>query len=306
MPTVAQARTRRAETTAELAVKIIARREAQKVFDDKSQRLVLRKMWFSLYDPLTNLHDPNVFRQMGWKGICLPISQIALRDVEFQIPQIRLDLDESKDQNEAVQGQGGQAGEFGPGMGAEDVPRDGYRRSNSATIAGVKIGIRCYMKQLDQVMNSAKRYDNSILHYSIVHVRDENQLTTQSWKPKAEQVLPIRPWGYDSSLDLSEETKAGNVKYRTLYRGSVSLHPTHESCVQKNVDRYVHFKKPLKYKYSKLEVSQAGIVTEKADDSGQWPTKGALYFVLRSNIPESLPEEMILVSAFSKTYYRDT
>lgn len=291
-----QARTKKYDSVYERVAARVARKEIQK----QEVRLIARKFWYSTYDATTNAHSGAV--PLTFTGFVLPVSQIPTSDIEFQSKQSVDDLDESPMVDESLGGQGGPDGATGPGVGTLDVPLDGYRRSSFIKVKGFSMQLRCFIKKLEDD-DVSQRYDNGIVHYRLVHVRDDEMLATQNWEPTADRCLPIRPWGYSAKLDAIEAGVTSNFKCKTLMKGSISLHPTQMSCVQKNVNRYAEFTKPIFLEYGK---TIAGIPpTIENDQTGQFPLRGALFLVLRSNIPAAAVNDQIRVSAVTKLYYVD-
>lgn len=298
-------------------INTVFEKRAQQIAQDEIQksetRLVSRKFWNSTYNPQTNLHGGAV--PCDWNGVIFPLTVIPNSDIEYMIPaDARLDIPESKMEEDAsVLGagqnipQGGIENEVGSGLGAHDVPMHGYRRGDFIKVKGISINLRAWVDKLRE--NSINRqYDNCLLHYKVVHVKDHAQETTALWAPPVKSVLPIRSWGFCAKIDTGETTFPANTKVRVLGKGTIALRASTDHCVQKNLKRYLDFKKKpvfICYQKTTWDQSQPPVPTYRLDSTGQYNIKGAIYLVCRSNIPATLQGERPYLSAVTKVYYTD-
>lgn len=285
--TVREARSARVNSAAEMAVKIIAKREAEKAVQASEIRLISRMHLFSAYDDNTNAHGPPasvVGQRITWDGVVVPITQIPKMDIEFTQAVFAQDIPESME-DEANIGQG-------VGHGAPVKTGHGTRSKDFIKCRGFSMNLRSWCETLVQG-ELARQYDNIIIHYALVRVRVDELATQVGFEPTCDRVLPIRTWGYSAKLDVKEANLSANFKYSTLFKGSLSLHPTTTGCVQKNTNRYFKFKKPLLCQYM------------PDDQTGEKPLKYSLFFCLRSNIPTSHVNEQAWCSAVTKLFYTD-
>lgn len=277
-----QARTKKYDSRIEVVIARVARQEIQR----GEIRLLKRMYLFTNYDATTNAFANNG-KRIDWTGQVVPVSRVAQADIEFVSTASPADLPETAMIDES------DVSALGVGRGTYDLPSDGFRVKDKIRVKGFSLKIRCFRHIL--AAGSDPSFDNSILHWRLVHVRSEKFVTDPLYEPYAEELLPIRPWGYSAKLDPSEANVSANMKYRVLMKGSIKLKPSLLNCHQTNRSRYWSPKKPLLLQY------------EPDDQTGEKPMKGALFLVFRSNIPDGEPYEIYhpWVQAVCKLNYTD-
>lgn len=280
-----QARTKALDSKIERVIAKVADMRIQRA----QIRLIKRNFIFSQYDPLTNFHIGG--QKITWDGSVIPLSRIPLVDVETVPAQIGTDIPETE-LNESQAGQG-VGGDIGLSHGGPDAAAHGYRTGDQIKVSAFSINLRAWIPKLEDG-DVGNNYDNTLVYWSLVSVREESVTHVSSWEPQAKEVMPIRSWGYSSLLDLREASESNNMKYRTFAKGTVCLRPSTARCSQVNTKKYVAFKKPLLLGY------------QPGDQTGMYPTKAALFLVLRSNMPTAFVNEQATVSAVTKLYYVNT
>jgi len=279
---LAQARSKRVDNSAERIIKIIAKREAETAIAKSKVRLISRKFLFSTYDPVTNQHGGAV--AMDYSGVVIPLSRLRQTDVEFIGAIQAQEIDESK--------QAESAEATGLGVGVIDTSSHNYRVGSFAKFEAFQLHLRSYMRRLVET-NPSQAYDNAVLWWKLICVT-ASEIDGTDWRPNIEDVMVLRSWGFNSKLDLPEVVPhaACGVKYRTLCKGSMSFHPTTLAPVQKNFDRYYKFKRPVLVNYDPL--SQTGEQSDKA-----------IFLCMKSNIPVAFNDAKVSVSACTKLFYLD-
>lgn len=154
----------------------------------------------------------------------------------------------------------------------------GRRNTDLILIDGITIAIKLFCRRGTPSVYPAMDFNDVRFKWAVVKVTDANALlnSTQQVTPEVDELLPYHSWGYSRTLDHEENQKDLFIKKKTLMKGSVRFNLSDIRYQEKTVTRFLRFKKPLKMTYAPAD--QNGIQTENFK----------VYFVARSNIPQTL------------------
>lgn len=279
----------------ESRAKAIAKAEIAK----NTVRLVDRNFYFG-----SVARDNNCFtggRRILFDGIVKQIAEIDKADIEMPLNNPDDDSDESPEQKEEDFG--------GVTQGMTVLSAHGTRFTDIVLIDGFKIDLKIFQDAINLPENPgtpnvqlAQWFDRSA-NGSLVRQWPEEVVLEyyiiQCWYPAAQQtgsnpadmptlieLVKSRLWGYNSKLDVLENAEYVWSKKRILAKGVVRYKLT-ELPIDKTVHRFVKMRNPLKQKFL------------PRDQNGQQATLFKLFFVLRSNIPTSGPNQPVSYEMFA-------
>lgn len=227
--------------------------------------------------------------QITWDGSVVEISNIPKSDIASQI-----NVPQQDDPETNVNEQLADMAADGQLQLHTVAPNHGERNTESVKVTGFSVAIRASVKRsgtLDPI------YDGVFLKYSVVAVKNDD-IDIVGWEPPAERVLPMKRFGYDGQLDLTELAETSLIKYKTLLKGKMHLKTSFNMGNVKIKEHHVKLPKPLLLSWNPL------------DQTGQRPNRVKLFFVIRSTIPapqgqqdDTYDEYYPTVNACVKTRY---
>lgn len=280
---LSDARRRGTNSKLEKAVKIIARREAKKLLPPN---LIFRSYLFADYDSHLNVMGPQT--RVGWQGFTTILPRVPIMDqqtlgVGALQPPVADNIVIDKFNPATV---------YGVNLIAPQATgKDGYRSGRKISIKNVSFGIRVTH---DPYYENPLIYEHSFLKWAVVVTQNATQSAAGA-KPVPSMVLRMKTFGYSSRLDQQIAQQTGHQKYRVLMRGTIKNTYSDTRCVQ--TQRTYHAKCNIP-----IEFAQNDMVGE------QQTGINAMYLVVRSNIPDPLPnmqDYRPLVGAYYKLGYKN-
>lgn len=178
---------------------------------------------------------------------------------------------------------------------------DGRRTSDKIIITGYSIKCRMFANYIETNPTDVNAYDNIQLHIGLVKARRNwiNDLGNEEeieWE--ADQLLKIRPWGYNSTLDRESEIELRGRIVTTLFRAKENLKSTKDTQKKIYFKSYKGtFKKPVKINYFPLDVQ------------GQGRNNYDVFLVIRSSVASSGSANDIQAQPYCQTcvklYYKN-
>lgn len=260
------AKTPGTNSLAELAVKIIAKKEALKLLPPN---LVFRSYLFATYDRDTNRMGAQA--KIGWRGRTTILPRIPVRDNEpynvlpvngqhnIQTPV----ADNSVINKFLVSSYGGHVGfPFRSG-------RDMFRAGTKIIIKNVQVGIRV---TLDPTYEVPQIYEHAFVKWAVVVTQSPGQSAAGA-HPIPATVLKMRIFGYSSRLDEGIAQNTTHTKYRTLMKGTLKVNYRNDHVDENQKTYFAKCNVPIEY----------GINDAVGE---QQIGANAMYLVIRSNIPD--------------------
>lgn len=204
-----QARTSRVDSAAELAIKIIAKREAKKL---STPNLILRNYWFADYNLTSNTFGNVTNLDRGGKVVSL--CQIALQDnavntIAQAAAQV-LDQDMRPTPNHQYYNQ----------VIAPVRAQDGYRLGPSVMIKNVTIGLKVGIPRLTLAQREPPLRKYCTVFWRIVAVSEIHAAQVQpGHEPTYQELHSLPVWGYSSRLDKTNADVKQGMKVRVLLKG---------------------------------------------------------------------------------------
>jgi len=118
--------------------------------------------------------------------------------------------------------------------------------------------------------------------------------------PEADQLIPMRRWGYSSALDLADADKTKLIKKRCIFSDQITLNLRESLNKEKSIRKYIKMKKPLT------------VTWLPQDQNGVQQVSSRFYFCIRSNIPQVTGLQTVDYAPFApltavcfKTHYHE-
>lgn len=285
------ARDARTSSAAELAVKIIAKREIEK---NAPSNLILRTYWFGDYARTTNTYTN--LTNLDRNGIVVHIAQVALMDNSTQpvgggVPQVI--FPEMRPNPQHV---------FGVNVIAPQRAFDGYRRGPKIDIKNVSVSIRLGMARLPAAQTPIMQHGATVT-YKVVTIEELHapQIIAGS-RPVYASVDRLSSFGYSSRLDKGVADLKQGMKVDTLISGSFYMRYDIQKGYSKTINRFFKFKRPLEYEFG------TGTPAATADFYGQSViSRKKLFLIIASDIDATVHADFKpRVCACTKIGYLDS
>lgn len=281
----------RTSSAAEKAVKVIAKREAEKLIP----KLLFRRYLFANYDADTNIMLEGSATRIDWNGEIVALAQIPLMD-NATIPTYAMQNDPDIRPNPQVYN-------FGVNVIAPMRSFDGFRRGSAISIRKISLGLRFWTEQIG--VGVPQLLDNVFVKYKVIAVQEDVAQQSQALSaPPADEVLPMNIFGYSSRLDRDIEEVSRPYKVRTLLSGGQLLNYSTTSRQTRQKQHFLSLKRPLRIEYASGDPA-TGAAPDQYGQRVTGPWK--IYLVLRSSCPATYAAlYKPLVGGFIKLSYTDT
>lgn len=269
-----EARTSRVDSAAELAVKLIAKREAAKLLPPNK---LFRRYYFCDYDGgLNTWTNPTA---LDLNGLVVHICQIPLIDNATMITQPPVsDPDMRPNVPNYLRGTNVLAPMF------DQIK---YRSNSMITIKNINVGLRFYLQELGVATPERPFID---VEYAVVSTSNTAQYGL-TWSPPIDQILPYKQWGYSSRLDRIDRDNSALFKWRTLAKGRVRLGWSDFNVREKRRSMFIKCNIPYEY--------------DPMDQNGQQVTGvNKIFLVIRSDTPLAYTQKAF-VAGFCKVGFKD-
>lgn len=279
------ARKRGVNSSAELAVKIIAKKEAQKLI---APNLIFRRMVFGTFNRTLNTFTNATVVDMN--GLIVHIPQVPLWDIQTSNATIPV-----ADPNMVPQ----IPNYFrGPNLLAAGIVQDGFRNSSKISIQNLGCDLRVHLNPL-QAGPSVPRREDITLRYAIVSVTHPDAYLLQ-WKPDIDEVMAYKGLGYSSRLDVEIRDAPQELKFHTLKSGKLTLKHSQFTAKEKFVSLFWSGSRTYEYQSYIDGVSQASQNGQRVVGTSK------IFLCLRSDSPVTDPPDMkVSVVGFMKCGYRN-
>lgn len=286
------AKTRGTNSLVEKAVKIIAKREAEKLI---APNFIFRRGVWGDYD--RDLNRWGLGTPVDMDGLIVHMCQIPLVD-DATMPTVIPTADPNLRPTIPNYVRG-------PNVIAPAVPRDGFRSDSSIEIKSLGAQLRFYLDPLFFVPPAGgppeltdHEQEAVNIEYRFLAVSEDN-MESLGYAPTIDQVLPWHGLGYSSRLDVDIRDTTAVFKSRTLAKGRFRLTYKNYGLQEKYIS--VFAKCNYRYEYSTLT---DGVV----DMNGQRVTgPHKIFLALRADTTAASPaRHKVHVSGFIKCSYRDS
>lgn len=214
-------------------------------------------------------------------GYVVEVSNIPKSDITMVVNNPQLN-DPFTEHNENLDADG-------LAQGLTEQTLHGRRNSDTIKVNSLYLQVRARLPRLfDDV---APRLHRVKIDYAIVGwkhdtvILDDGQNTVAygsavaDCKPPIDKLIPVRPWGYERSLDILVTQQTEEDVVRTFARGSMYISTSGSSSQVKTSSIHKTFKNPLELSW------------DPAGQNGQLPNGYKLFCVFKSDVPTSTPPD---------------
>lgn len=235
-----QARTDKADSKLEKAVKIIATRQAKKLVPSN---LILRNYWFSDYNPITGMFTNST--SISKTGDVIAIAQIAL------LPQQEITVAQATQQSLDPALRPNPQYLFGNTFQGQRRGNDGYRRGDVVTIKNVQLGVKAWVDKIDYDGQNAFHFKDCRLYYALVSVEELHaQQVVAGHVPQVQELFRPAIWGFTSRLDVRDNARKQGRKVNILKRGTIKFTFSMEGGQERFRTHFIDLKGGIKIRYT--------------------------------------------------------
>lgn len=279
------ARTRGTNSAAELAVKIIAKREAKKLL---GPNLIFRRQVWGDYDRLANIFGAGTPIDMD--GLIVHMPQIPIWDIQTAnatLPSADLNLVPPIPFYMR-----------GTNVLAAGVAQDQFRTSNKVSLQSLGFDLRFYLPMMDPLQALPRREDVTI-RWRIVAVTHPDAYIAQ-WTPKVEDVLAYKGLGFSSRLDKVIQDPVNDLKFKVLKQGKYLMKYSTDRTKERFISTFL--KTNITYEFQSYIEN-----VQPYSQNGQRVTgRVKIFLVLRADCAaNAAPEHKPTVIGFYKVGYRN-
>lgn len=254
------------QSAAELAVKIIAKKEIAKAL---APNRIFRRYYFARYNMDTN--EMTWRDQVNWTGFVVAIGQIPKLDNVTQTVATSVPQQQDPSMVPSLPQYNFGTNVIGP------VDSEQFRIGPKIQIKNISVSLRLHspavvtQRQNDGTIYNLLPFEHCFVKWAVVLTETDLQ-SGIAWEPTADRCVAMKKFGFSSRLDVAESQQITHQKYKTLMSGTLKVnfnqYKANEVC--KEYFRTVNF--PIEYQAQDLYGQQV---------TGRYKP----FFVVRSNLP---------------------
>jgi len=280
------ARTRGVNSAAELAVQIIAKKEAKKLM---APNLLFRRTILGDYDRATNVFS--VGTAMDMDGVCIAVAQIPSWDIQTMATTVPLADPNLRPPTPVY--------DRGTNVLAAGVGQDGYRNSSKITIFNMGCELRFTLAGFGGA--APPRREDVTVRYAIMGISSPDAFAL-GWQPAVSDAMPYKGLGYSSRLDEQVADEINDTRRKIFKQGKITL--KYSELYSKERFRSLFWSGKLPYAYQSAQPAPS--LTTYDQNGQRVVSKWKVFLIVRSDTPVGDPlYTKVLCNGFIKVGYKN-